>query len=362
MTKGIKLLFIVLSLAFYSFSGLAQKKAEFNLEKLADGFSLPWAVDVIKENTFLISEKGGSLIYLDLNNKVRKNISGLPKIHENGQGGFLDVKISPDFNQTKKVYFTYSKEVKDDSTTALAYAILDLKKFSLVDQKDIFIAKTSSDKGVHYGSRIAFDDKHVFVTVGDRGIRDAAQDLQAHNGKVIRLNFDGTIPLDNPFVKNKSALPEIYSYGHRNPQGIVYVEGLKKVFVCEHGPRGGDEINEVKAGKNYGWPLVSYGREYWGPKISSSPTKKGIEDPLKYYVPSIAPSSLVYYGKGKLKQFNDKFLLGALKLTHINAVELNGKNEKRYFENLEKRIRHINLEKNGSIVFITDDGLLYRVN
>ena len=174
-------------------------------------------------------------------------------------------------------------------------------------------------------------------------------------------HLDGTIPKDNPFVGRKGARPEIYSYGHRNPQGIYYSRKLKKLFNSEHGPRGGDEINEVKAGGNYGWPVITYGREYYGPKIGEGVRRDGMEQPLKYYVPSIAPSSLIIYESPKIKSLSGQFILGALVLEHVNVVSPDGKNESRYLKSLAKRIRQVRETPAGALLIGTDSGEIYRL-
>lgn len=352
-------LFFVLTLAYLPVK--AAPATGLGLKKLASGFSVPWSIEQLTEQSFLLTEREGKLIYLDLGKKQRKPILGLPKLYVKGQGGLLDVIKHPRYEKNKTLFLTYSREYKDGSTTALAEAVLDLKGGTLKNLKEIFVANTDSSKTIHYGSRLVIAGKYIYMSIGDRGRRGDAQKLNLHNGKVVRLHLDGTIPKDNPFAGRKDALPEIYSYGHRNPQGIAHNPASGQVFVSEHGPRGGDEINLIKPGANYGWPVITYGKEYWGPSIGEGTQKKGVEQPLKFYIPSIAPSSLQYYSHDKLSEFKDSFLLGALAKTHLNVVSADGKKETRYFEKLEERVRSVKVLSNGRILFATDSGHLYEI-
>ena len=332
------------------------------IKKMASGFDVPWAIEPIDKRNLLVSERGGELYLVNRLKRTKRKINGLPSIFTGGQGGLLDVRTSLNFNKSKNIYFTYSKKTVSGSTTALAIAKLDIKASKLTEVSEIFEAKTDSDKKVHYGSRIAVTSKHIFITVGDRGLRFLAQDLGFHNGKVIRLNLDGTVPKDNPFISKKGALKEIYSFGHRNPQGITYIRKTGELFVSEHGPRGGDEINQIIPGANYGWPVVTYGKEYWGPSIGEGTKKKGVEEPLKYYVPSIAPSSLEFYPHDKIPFLKDKFLLGALVLRHLNVVSKDGVKEDRFYYSLDSRFRAVKVLRDGNLMFATDAGDIYLVS
>jgi len=220
------------------------------------------------------------------------------------------------------------------------------------------VTDAGSNKGQHFGSRIAFDnDGHVFFAVGDRGRRENAQDLSNHAGKVMRLNLDGSVPADNPFIANEKALAQIWSYGHRNPQGLFFDSKTNKLWSSEHGPRGGDEINLIEKGKNYGWPVVSFGKEYWGPiDIGEGTEKAGMQAPSYVYIPSIAPSFLLIH--------NEKFFLGALVKQHLNVVSADdaGKlSEHRYLESLSQRVRSMAINSKGESFIGTDSGTLYRL-
>jgi glucose/arabinose dehydrogenase len=236
---------------------------------------------------------------------------------------------------------------------------------TLQDWDDLLLTHSGTETNVHYGSRIAFDDNgYIYFSIGDRGIRENAQDLTLHAGSILRLKRDGNIPIDNPFVDTANALPEIWSYGHRNPQGLVWDNDNKRLWSIEHGPRGGDEINLIEKGKNYGWPIISYGKEYWGPvSVGEGTHKVGMEQPVKYYAPSIAPGSLLYYTGDAFPEWQGDLLAGALILRHLNRVELNEQGEaiaeERLLEDLNQRIRALVQSPEGWIYFSTDRGNIY---
>lgn len=331
---------------------------------IIEGLGIPWGMAFVDSQNLFVTERKGSAFLINLKTKVKTPVQGLPKVFHQGQGGLLDVVLHPLFEKNHWVYLTYAKKVSDGSTTALARGVLRQNKLS--DVKDLFVAQTHSSRDIHYGSRLAFDQQgYLFMTVGDRGHRHKAQDLSAHNGKVLRLDENGRALPDNPFTKKAKALPEIWSYGHRNPQGLAVHPKTGQIFESEHGPQGGDEINLIKKGANYGWPVVTFGREYWGPKIGEGTHKKGIEPPLKYYVPSIAPSGLTVSWGPQYPVWKGDLFLGALKLTHVNRVKLNKnlvmQKEERLLANLKQRVRHIQRSPDGFLYFSTDNGTIYRL-
>ena len=242
-----------------------------------------------------------------------------------------------------------------------------IKNGSLVNWQDLLVSDSATGTGRHFGSRIAFDNQgHVFFGIGDRGERDNAQDLSNHAGSIIRLNLDGTVPDDNPFVNQQDKRDEIWSYGHRNPQGLVFDPQKKNLWSIEHGPRGGDEINLIKKGNNYGWPVVSHGKEYWGPiSVGEGTEKPGMESPLKVYIPSIAPGSLIYYSAEAFPGWQNSLFSGALKLRHLNRVTVLGDGqlgeEQRLLESLDERIRALKQGPQGWIYFSTDNGKIMRL-
>lgn len=231
------------------------------VEKVFSNLGVPWGMTYISNNEILITQKSGKIKILNIDTKEKRDIVNSPSVANGGQGGLLDVQKSPNFKKDSTLYFTYVKSIEKTTVTTLAKA--KLSNYNLVEWEDLLVSKSKSNTSRHFGSRITFDEKgHIFFSIGDRGVRKNAQDLTNHAGTIIRLNLDGSIPHDNPFINDKNKLPEIYSYGHRNPQGLFYDVSTNNLWSIEHGPRGGDEINIIKKGFNYGWPVISYGKEY----------------------------------------------------------------------------------------------------
>lgn len=336
--------------------------ASFKAEKIIDTKNIIWGMDFFDDSKMILSYKNGLFAIFDINSKKIKVIKKID-VFTKGQGGLLDIKVSLNYKNDNTVFFTYVKNKDNKGVTTLAKAKLINEK--LIDIKDILVTKSATDTTRHFGSRITFDEKYIYFSVGDRGKRDNAQSLSNHAGTIIRLNLDGTIPTNNPFIDNKNALKEIYSYGHRNPQGLFFDKNRDLLFSSEHGPRGGDEINIIKKASNYGWPKVSLGKEYWAPISVGKTQEKGLINPIKHYTPSIAPSSLIVYSGKKYKQLKNALLLGALKLTHINVVKLDEKfnviNEERLFEDLQERVRTLVEDNKGNIFFATDSGKIYKI-
>tara|TARA_Y100000768_G_C23991405_1_gene693893 strand:- start:20615 stop:21673 length:1059 start_codon:yes stop_codon:yes gene_type:complete len=348
-----------LLLSLFFVMSAATAKLDYTLVK--NDLDIVWGMDFISPELIIFTEKSGTIKTYHLKTKKLTEISGAPKVYKRGQAGLLDIKLHPNFKENKRVYLTYSKSVDDVRTTALGYGVLEgnaLKNF-----KEIFVGKGKSDERIHFGSRMAFtSDNKIFFTIGDRGNRPNAQNLENHFGKVLRINDDGTTPKDNPFVGNKDALAEIWSYGHRNPQGLAYDEKADKLYEMEHGPRGGDEINIVEKGKNYGWPKQSYGKEYVLPMDVGEEKVEGTEQPYKYYDPSIAPCGLVHYTGKRYKELKNSLISGALKLTHVNVVNLDTGKELRLFDDKDMRVRSVAVSPDDYIYFSTDGGEIFRIN
>lgn len=335
----------------------------YQLQKVADQLGIPWGMSFVAADVLLISDRGGEATLLNLKTAEKQAVTGLPRVRAKGQGGLLDVAMTE--QAPGWVYITYSRTHQGQGITELARARL---QGSVLQDWEVLLSSLSAfDSDRHYGSRIAFDTEgHVFVSIGDRGVRDNGQDLKTHAGSIVRLKLDGSIPKDNPFVNREDAQPEIWSYGHRNPQGLFYDVENKQLWSIEHGPRGGDEINLILKGRNYGWPLVSHGKEYWGPfAVGEATSKPTMEDPRKVYIPSIAPSGLMRYSGKVFKDWKGSLLTGALKLTHLNRVELDKDlqviGEERLFQDLQQRIRNVIEGPDGLIYFTTDSGELYRI-
>jgi len=361
-----KTVFLWIVLFVYFNLSVFAKEQGLKVEKIVSGLGVPWGIEFINNKEIIFTLRSGKIGIVNFKTGKVRVIKGGPKVLFDGQGGLLDVALSPDFKTNSLVYFTYVKLVKNQGLLTLARGqLLGNRLFNL---KDIFVSLSGSNTSRHFGSRIAFDDdNHVFISIGDRGVRINAQDLTNHAGSIIRLNLDGSIPLNNPFVNVKNTLPEIYTYGHRNPQGIFWDKTTKKLWSIEHGPRGGDEINLILKGKNYGWPVVSYGKEYWSTaSVGEGTHKEGMEHPIKVYIPSIAPSSLLVYTGDAFPQYKGQLFSGALKLTHINRIKLDSNlfvlEEERLFKSLNERIRDVIQGKDGLIYFSTDDGNIYRAS
>jgi len=344
--------------------------ASFQVEQLASGLNVPWGLTFLSSDHLLITQKNGSVSLLNLTKQQLLPVINTPKVLANGQGGMLDVAISPNYKQDNWIYFTYVKNLAGEGVTTLARAQIQNDSFTdtvFTAWQDLLVTRSSTNTDYHFGSRIAFDTTgHVYFGVGDRGVRPNAQDLTNHAGSIIRLKLNGDVPADNPFRNTSNALAEIWSYGHRNPQGLAFDIKNQRLWEIEHGPRGGDELNLIGAGKNYGWPVISYGKEYWGPvAVGEATHKKGMQQPIKTYIPSIAPGSLLHYTGDAFPQWQGNLFAGALKLKHINRIVLdkNGRaiKEERLLENMRERIRALAQSPEGWIVFSTDSGNIYRI-
>ena len=337
------------------------------VEQVADDLGIPWGMVFLSPNKLLVTERSGSILILDLKKHRKTKLKNTPDVMVDGQGGMLDVALSPDYKTSGWIYFTYVKEVAGEGATVLARAKLEIKNSRLNNWQELLVSKSISDGSYHFGSRIAFDKQgHVFFGVGDRGHRPNAQNLSNHAGSIFRLNLDGSVPKDNPFINKKGVLPEIWSYGHRNPQGLAYDFKYKRLWEIEHGPRGGDEINLIVAGANYGWPVISYGKEYSSPfAVGEGTHRDGMEQPIKVYIPSIAPGSLIMYSGDALSKWKGNLFSGALKLRHINRIVLDKEGqvikEERLLESLDERIRALVQSPKGWIYFSTDSGKIFRI-
>ncbi|GGB90962.1 dehydrogenase [Marinobacterium zhoushanense] len=337
----------------------------FRVEALVQGGGVPWGMTFLNRHRLLFTRREGGAAILDIDSETLTELTGTPRVMSGGQGGFLDVAVPPGYTEGGWLYFTWVKNRAGQGVTVLSRA--RLQDTRLTDWQELLETKSATDTGRHFGSRIAFDNGgHVYFTVGDRGHRPNGQDLQTHAGSVLRLKLDGTVPSDNPFVGRAGAQPEIWSYGHRNSQGLAWDAEHGRLWEIEHGPRGGDEINLILSGANYGWPVLSYGKEYWGPfDVGEGTERAGMEPPVKVYIPSIAPGSLLYYSGDAFPAWRGNLIAGALKLTHLNRVELNEKGEavaeERLLGSLGERIRALIQGPEGWLYFSTDSGRILRL-
>lgn len=336
---------------------------EYRVVKVADGFVNPWGMAFLPNGDLLVTERGGRLRIVRGGKLLPTPVAGVPAVVAAGQGGLLDVALHPQFATNRTVYLTYSKQMPSGSTTALHMARIENE--ALVDGKDIFVAESKGRPG-HFGSRITFDrNGHLFISVGDRQIapegdlaKHPAQDLSNHHGKIIRLNLDGSVPADNPFVKQAGAKPEIWSYGHRNPQGLLVHPVTGDLWETEHGPQGGDELNLIEPGKNYGWPVVGFGVNYGsGKAIHASTMAPGMENAKNVWVPSIATSGLLVYTGDKFPAWKGSVFVGGLAGQRLARVTLDGQKPE-VIDNLVRnqgRVRDVRQGPDGYIYLAIDD-------
>tara|TARA_R110002124_G_scaffold158111_2_gene325214 strand:+ start:362 stop:1459 length:1098 start_codon:yes stop_codon:yes gene_type:complete len=296
-------------------SDCAQAQQNWSIQPMVTDLDTPWAVAPLPDGAVLVTQKDGTLILQHHSGRI--NVAGVPQVADDGQGGLLDVTIARDFAATGALFLTYAKPQGRGSGTALASARLSDDGQRLENLKELFVMKPGSAGGRHFGSRVVeAPDGTLFMTIGDRGDRPAAQDRSRHNGSIIRVNRDGSVPADNPFVGQAGVLPEIWSFGHRNPQGAGFdLNG--DLWTSEHGAQGGDEVNLIRKGVNYGWPVISYGRHYSGAKIGEGTSKEGMAQPAHYWDPSIAPSGLMVYSGAHFPEWKGDIFVGSLKFDYI---------------------------------------------
>lgn len=358
-----KIIFLIAAVS--SFNVLAKDYIsdgqKFTVETLFEGKDVIWGFDFLnpKEvSEIIFTEREGKLKVLDLKTKKALEVTGAPKVFNNGQGGLLDIYIKND-----DIFLTYSEPVDKLGTTSLMKGKLSKDKKTFSGSR-IFQAQALESTGQHFGSRIAIDkDGFLFMGVGERNKRDRAQDLNTHHGKILRLTTEGKAPVDNPFVNTKGALPEIWSYGHRNPQGLI-IDSKGVLLDAEFGPRGGDEVNLIEKGANYGWPVVTYGSEYWGPKIGVN-EKAGMKRPQYFWVPSISPSGMMMYKGAAFPKFEGSLFLATLAGSHLHRIVTDDNRkiikEEKLLEDLEERFRQVKTGPDGMIYLSTDSGKILRL-
>lgn len=342
--------------------GFIENYKDLKLELITDELEIPWGMDFLDNGDIIVTEKNGLIFRIDKNDKLIK-IEGGPKSTETGQGGLLDVQLHPNFIENRWIYFSYNKKKNNKFTTAVSR--FEFHNDNLKNEKLIFEALPYSNKRLHFGSRLEFDKEgYLYITVGDRGSRDInPQDLSRHAGKVHRIYDNGDIPKDNPFYDKKNAIKSIFSYGHRNPQGMILNPFTNEIWTHEHGPRGGDEINIINKGLNYGWPVITYGINYSGTIITNEKKKEGMEQPLHYWVPSIAPSGMVFVEGSLYPSLNGNLLIGSLKFEYLHLCIMKGSeviSEHRLFEDM--RVRNVKQRSDGYIFFsVEEPGRIYKI-
>lgn len=332
----------------------------------AEGLEHPWSLAFLPDGRALVTERPGRMRYVSPNGELSEPIAGVPQVDARGQGGLLDVALDPDFAQNGLIYLSYAEAGSGGNGTAVARGRLNGERLEDVDVIFRQLPKKNSSK--HFGSRLVFDrEGHLFITLGERSsFADEAQNLTGHLGKVVRIKRDGGVPEDNPFVGREGVRPEIWSYGHRNPQGAALRPEDGSLWVIEHGARGGDEINIVRPGRNYGWPVIAYGRHYSGLKIGEGTHKAGMEQPIFYWDPSIAPSGAMFYTGNAFPQWRGNLFVGALKDHLLVRLTLDGDavlRQDKYLEELGLRIRDVRQGPDDAIYLLTDedDGAILKV-
>jgi glucose/arabinose dehydrogenase len=341
-------------------------KLAATVTEVARGLEHPWGVELLPDGRFLVTERPGRLRIVDRDGRLSAPLIGVPEVYARGQGGLLDVALSPGFAQDKLVYVSFSEPGPGGAGTAVARGRLGER--GLEGTQVIWRQQPKVDGPNHWGSRLVFRaDGTLFVTVGDRfGHRERAQDLSTTLGKVVRINADGSIPRENPFGGRAGALPEIWSLGHRNVQAAA-LDARGELWTVEHGARGGDELNSPQPGKNYGWPVITYGRDYSGARIGIGTAKAGMEQPVYYWDPVIAPSGATFYSGAAFPDWKGDLLVGSLTPGGLVRLRItNGRvvREERYLGELRERIRDVREGPDGAVYLLTDDspnGRLLRV-
>lgn len=354
------------STAWTVFPASAQSSIE--IETVTDGLSYPWSVAFLPKGGYLVTERDGLLKFVS-DEGTQSVVPGTPEVFAQGQGGLLDIVLSPEFGTDNTVFMTFSQGSPEGAGTSVYRAKLTAVDggYELANGETIFAANNRSYGGRHFGSRLAFaPDGNLFMTLGDRGDGPRAQDTADHTGSVLRLTRDGEAVSDNPFAGQAGYKPEIWSIGHRNPQSATINPANGELWTVEHGAQGGDEVNIPEAGKNYGWPVISYGRHYSGGKIGEGTSKPGMEQPIHYWDPSIAPSGMAFVTSGTYPDWQGDLLVGALRGQHLSKLVLDGDrvvSEDQLLTNLGERIRDVRQAPDGYVYVLTDsdDGQLIRL-
>jgi glucose/arabinose dehydrogenase len=327
-------------------------------ETVASGLEHPWALAFLPDGRMLVTERPGRLRIVSPGGELSEPLGGVPEVAARNQGGLLDVAVDPGFSENRQIYLSFS-EPGENGTASTAVARGQLGEGRLENVQVIYRQQPKVRSGGHYGSRIVFrGDGTIFITQGDRqNQRPLVQDLSTGIGKIVRVNTDGTIPPDNPFVDREGALPAIWSYGHRNLQGAALHPETGQLWTVEHGARGGDELNHPEAGKNYGWPVITYGVDYSGARIGEGTAREGMEQPVYYWDPVIAPSGLIFYTGDRYPGWTGSILIGSMQPGALVRLEIeNGRivHEERYLGELDERIRDVQQGPDGFVYLVTD--------
>jgi glucose/arabinose dehydrogenase len=343
---------------------------QYESKVLTSELKKPWGIAPLPDGRLLITQKKGTFRIADSSGKLGDEITGIPKVNDSGQGGLLGVTVDPNFAKNRMVYWTFSNETKQGNLTAVAKGRLSDDEKTIENATIIYNATPAYKGDLHYGSRILFDKTGTIVfSTGERSdieTRPQAQALNSSLGKIIRISVDGKPASGNPFVGNPNAKPELYSYGHRNVQGLAFHPTTGDLWENEFGPRGGDELNLIAAGKNYGWPTITYGIEYDGETIGGRKTQmKGMEQPIYYWDPVVSPSGMTFYSGNKIPEWQNNLFIGGLSSQHILRLVIENNKvtgEERLLANEGERFRDVQQGKDGALYAITDSGKLYRID
>jgi glucose/arabinose dehydrogenase len=344
-------------------------KAEIEFKILTDDLKRPWGICLLPDGRFLITEKFGTMRIVSASGKVSEKITGIPEVNPNGQGGLLGLTIDPAFESNRIVYWAFSEKMPEGNLTSVAKGKLSIDERRIENAVVIYRATPAFDSDLHYGSRIIFDKSgNIVFSTGERSdkrSRPQAQQLNSSLGKIIRITTDGKPASGNPFLNNKSAKPELYSYGHRNVQGLAFHPVTDDLWSGEFGPRGGDELNLIRPGKNYGWPDISYGIEYSGNEVGAGSTQKeGMEQPVYYWDPVLSPSGMTFYNSTIIPEWKNNLFICGLNSNHIARLVIENNKvtgEERLLPDEGQRFRDITQGKDGALYVITDEGRLYRI-
>ena len=357
-----------------SLERISSDAQDFYVQTVLEGqnvLNVPWAMAFLPDDRILITERSGGIFIVENGELRTEPLGNTPEVHAQGQGGMLDIVLHPDYEENGWIYITYSRpDGSGGSNTALTR--MRLEGYSFTDVELLFAAEPTSGRRQHFGSRIVFDDDgYVYFSIGDRGVMNSAQDLSSHAGVVLRLHDDGSVPAGNPFIDSANlpegqteARPEIYAYGSRNIQGMKIHPETREIWSHEHGPRGGDEINIIRAGLNYGWPEITHGVNYDGSEITPDTARAGMEQPLLHWTPSIAPSGMAFVTGGRYPGWTSSLMVGTLAPRYLHRVELDGENVVAQEELLPGigRVRDVRLAPDGYLYVATENpGVIYRL-
>lgn len=360
---------LVFILAFFSVTSYSQAKSDYQLETVASGLDYPWSIAFLPSGDYLVTLRGGEIRRVSASGVVSEPLAGTPESYVASQGGYFDIVLDPNFDINRQVFLSFAYGSAEANATRIVKARLADDASRLENVTPIFTVSPTKDTAAHYGGKLLFlSDGTLMMTTGDGfEYREAAQDKFSQLGKIVRLNTDGSVPADNPFADGEIANPYVYSLGHRSPQGLAKNDSSNVIYMHEHGPQGGDEVNLVNPGSNYGWPATSYGINYSGALVTPLKSAAGIQAPVKVWVPSIAPSGLAYCACDSFPAWKNSLFVGALVDKDVRRLQLKGNeviSEESLFAEISERIRDVRVGRDGNVYILTDSeaGSVIRVS